>query len=108
MNNQKINKFMYKVSVSEDPVDVYNAWNCVKSEYGTYKTIVSLKKYSKSVIDKVIRDKFDDIDSGFVSYFEASILYFVSNKGMYEMIQNGTVNYKIIIQLCLILILLVI
>ncbi|VDN47057.1 conserved protein of unknown function [Petrocella atlantisensis] len=95
IDSLKVREFAYMLSKANDVDGIVTAWLCVKEHFENLKAIVSLENYPKKFLDEEIRNKLDCRNSGFVSYFESSNLYFVSNESMIHMFDTGNVDFKI-------------
>ncbi len=95
IDSLKIREFIYLLSKANDVDETVSAWLHAMAYLENLKAIVALDNYPKKFLDDKIRNKLDDKGSGFVSYFESSNLYFISNKTMIHMFDNGNVDFKI-------------
>jgi hypothetical protein len=97
MFNKNNEEFLYNLSKSESPSDVFGAWGSSKNNTKDMCGIIALPNYEKSAYPTDLYDLVNSDDSCVTPYFETDKLYFIEDKLLEEMFTNKPyrVNFSI-------------
>lgn len=83
---------IYDLAKSDNPSDVYSAWESLGNESQNFKAIIALNNYDKNLFPGNLKNLVSSNDTDFVSYFQSEKLYFIDDELIKEMIVKKPKN----------------